>query len=188
MWCNANEISLATVIGSTSYMLGTGLGFLIPIFIVESPVIHENEVNSSINEFHDKGIMRSQLTVLYSMTVGISTCVLIIMIVLYRNDPETSPTVAERKRSIHVTLRRSLIFENDDLSQSPSKLKRFYCEFKVFWEEIKAILRNGNWRLLLGSYTLINECTMVLQDFTPPGFRTTSATSLKNLLPMTHNL
>ena len=30
--------------------------------------------------------------------------------------------------------------------------------------------------------------TMVLQDFTPPGFRTTSATSLKNLLPMTHNL
>ena len=31
-------------------------------------------------------------------------------------------------------------------------------------------------------------CTMVLQDFTPPGFRTTSATSFKSLLPMTHNL
>ena len=137
MWCYANEISLATVIGSTGYMLGTGLGFLIPIFIVESPVIHGNDVNSSTNQFHEhKGIMRSQLTALYSMTVGISACVLIIMIFLYRNDSETSPTVAEQKRSIHVALRRSKIFESEDSSQLPSKLKRFDCEFKVFWGEI----------------------------------------------------
>jgi len=33
-----------------------------------------------------------------------------------------------------------------------------------------------------------NYRTVVLQDFTPPGFRTTSATSLKNLLSLTHNL
>ena len=97
------------------------------------------------------------------MTVGISACVLIIMIFLYRNDPETSPTVAEQKRSIHVALRRSKIFESEDSSQSPSKLKRFDCEFKVFWGEIKAIFRNGNWRLLLGSYTMINGCIEAFQ-------------------------
>ena len=160
MWCYANEISLATVIGSTGYMLGTGLGFLVPIFIVKSPVVHKIEVMNSSDQYHeDKEILRSQLTALYSMTSGISAFVLITMILLYRNDPETPPSVAERKRSIHVASRR----QSQLPSQSPSKMKRFCYDLKVFLVEIKSIFRNGNWRLLLGSYTLINGCIEAFQ-------------------------
>ena len=54
MWCFANEISLATVIGSTGIMLGTGLGFLMPIFIVKSSVIHQNDV-MNLTDWSDLG-------------------------------------------------------------------------------------------------------------------------------------
>ena len=36
MWCKSNEISFATVIGSTGFMLGSGLGYLLPLFIVKT--------------------------------------------------------------------------------------------------------------------------------------------------------
>ena len=171
MWCYADEISLATVIGSTGHMLGTGLGFLVPIFIVQPTVTHENDVmNSTKATFENDVKMRSQLTILYSMTTGISAFVLILMIFLYRHDPETPPTVAERKRSIHVSRRASSIFEasdfeslDDRLSKPPSKMKTFSFDLKIFWEEIKSIFRNKNWRLLLGSFTLINGCIEAFQ-------------------------
>ena len=171
MWCYADEISLATVIGSTGHMLGTGLGFLVPIFIVQPTVTHENDVMNSTKPTLENDVkMRSQLTILYSMTTGISAFVLILMIFLYRHDPETPPTVAERKRSIHVSRRASSIFEasdfeslDDRLSKPPSNMKTFSFDLKIFWEEIKSIFRNKNWRLLLGSFTLINGCIEAFQ-------------------------
>ena len=171
MWCYADEISLATVIGSTGHMLGTGLGFLLPIFIVQPTVTYENEVmNSTKQTFENDMKMRSQLTVLYSITTGISALVLIIMVFLYRHDPETPPTVAERKRSIHVSRRASSIFEASDFEsldgrpqKHPSKMKNFSCDLKIFWEEIQSIFRNKNWRLLIGSFTLINGCIEAFQ-------------------------
>lgn len=130
MWCYANEISLATVIGSTGHMLGTGLGFLVPIFIVQPTLTHENDVmNSTRATFENDTEIKSQLTTLYSMTTGISALVIIIMVFL-RHDPETPPTVAERKRSLHVSRRASSIFEVSDFEsldgrspKPPSKMK-----------------------------------------------------------------
>ena len=171
MWCYADEISLATVIGSTGHMLGKGLGFLVPIFIVQPTVSHGNgAMNSTKATFKNDVKMRSQLTLLYSVTTGISAFVLILMIFLYRHDPETPPTVAERKRSIHVSLRASSIFEASDFGslddrppKPPSKMKKFSFDLKIFWEEIQSIFRNKNWRLLLGSFTLINGCIEAFQ-------------------------
>ena len=170
MWCYADEISLATVIGSTGHMLGTGLGFLVPIFIVQ-PVTHQNDVMNSTNAtFEIDTEIKSQLTNLYSMTTGISAFVLLIMVFLYHHDPETPPTVAERKRSLHVSRRASSIFEASDFesldgrfTNPPSKMKRFSCDLKIFWQEIQSIFRNKNWRLLLGSFTLINGCIEAFQ-------------------------
>ena len=49
MWCKSNEISFGTVIGSTGFMLGSGLGYLVPLFIVkDTPSLANDDYN---NEF-----------------------------------------------------------------------------------------------------------------------------------------
>ena len=179
MWCYAHEISLATVIGSTGIMLGTGLGFLVPIFIIQVP--HQNDVMDLMPENYDIVIIKNQLTVLYSISTGISAFILLTMLCLYRHDPDTPPTNAERKRSLHVSRRQSSIFEGaftgaaiiggaftGSVPHSPtifpqSKMTRFRCDLKIFWEETKSIGLNRNWRLLLGSFTLINGCIEAFQ-------------------------
>ena len=44
MWCKSNEISFATVIGSTGFMLGSGLGYLLPLFVVKDNYSVINDV------------------------------------------------------------------------------------------------------------------------------------------------
>ena len=47
------------------------LGFVIPMFMVQSPLHHENDVLNSTNQSHlNEELTRSQLTALYSMTTG----------------------------------------------------------------------------------------------------------------------
>lgn len=50
-----------------------------------------------------------------------------------------------------------------NLIKVPSKQKRFFCDLKIFWDEIKSIFCNANWRLLLGSFVLINGCIEAFQ-------------------------
>ena len=47
------------------------LGFVIPMFMVQSPLHHDNDVLNSTNQSHlNEEITRSQLKALYSMTTG----------------------------------------------------------------------------------------------------------------------
>ena len=47
------------------------IGFVIPMFMVQAPIHHENDVLNSTNRSHlDEELTRSQLTALYSMTTG----------------------------------------------------------------------------------------------------------------------
>ena len=54
MWCKSNEISFATVIGSTGFMLGSGLGYLLPLFFVKGtdPGLF-NDANDVVNKDGD---------------------------------------------------------------------------------------------------------------------------------------
>ena len=54
MWCKSNEISFATVIGSTGFMLGSGLGYLLPLFVVkgtDSGIF--TDANDVVNSYGD---------------------------------------------------------------------------------------------------------------------------------------
>ena len=119
-------------------------------------MIHQNDIMNLTDWSDNAKVTRSQLTILLSITTSIATVILFIMIVLYRHDPVTPPTIAEQKRSLHVTQRQFSIFEG-------SIRKSFLCDLKIFWEEIKSIFKNRNWRLLLGSFTLINGCIEAFQ-------------------------
>ena len=119
-------------------------------------MIHQNDIMNLTDWSDNAKVTRSQLTILLSITTSIATVILFIMIVLYRHDPVTPPTIAEQKRSLHVTRRQFSIFEG-------SIRKSFLCDLKIFWEEIKSIFKNRNWRLLLGSFTLINGCIEAFQ-------------------------
>lgn len=54
IWCKSNEISFATVIGSTGFMLGSGLGYLLPLFIVKGtdPGL-STDANNNVNKESD---------------------------------------------------------------------------------------------------------------------------------------
>ena len=49
------------------------------------------------------------------------------------------------------------------LVKDSSKKKRFFCDLKIFWDEIRSIFGNVNWRLLLASFGLINGCMEAFQ-------------------------
>ena len=55
MWCKSNEISFGTVIGSTGFMLGSGLGYLVPLFIVKDTPSSANDDYSN-----DVGLLFNQ--------------------------------------------------------------------------------------------------------------------------------
>ena len=177
MWCYANEISLATVIGSTGHMLGIGVGYLVPIFIVDHSETHQNDVTNSTLDINSVPDRKLQLTFLYAFTSSISLLVLIVMAFLFQRDPSTQPTIAERRRSIHIERRKSSALEKLILTSvngenwaeislariQASKMQRFIMEMKVFWQEIRSICSNQNWRKLLASFFLINGCIEAFQ-------------------------
>lgn len=65
MWCKSNEISFATVIGSTGFMLGSGLGYLLPLFFVKETdfglsITASNDVNGNDDFFTNQTFSQSK--------------------------------------------------------------------------------------------------------------------------------
>ena len=75
LWFKPNEISLATSIGSTGQIFGTGLGFLVPPFLISNEAYEIDNVvfsNSTQSELlkTDEQSLKHQLIILFSSATG----------------------------------------------------------------------------------------------------------------------
>ena len=148
IWFPADEVSTATAIGVFGNQLGVAIGFIIPPFIVMGPidVFHGNgsypsdwsNVERYPNEAPEAIVVVSNQIQMLSIVIAVMSAVSFLSVVfLFKKEPLRPPSIAEACRRCRTT------------KVSPAR---------VFFSELKAVMTNRSFILLLLSYGLNGGC------------------------------
>ena len=107
-WFLEQEISLATSISVSGWLVGCALGYVVPPIVLSGPKIadfDENSVldatNSSLLEkewtSEDFKIVENQLIVLQSTIAGLCLVLTVILMIIYNKDKIGAPNLAESR-------------------------------------------------------------------------------------------
>ena len=106
-WFLEEEISLATSISVSGWLVGCALGYVVPPIVLSGPTIPDLDENSvsysnasvadrewSANDFE---IVENQLIALQSTIAGLCLVLTIILMIVYNKDKIGAPNIAESR-------------------------------------------------------------------------------------------
>ncbi|CAL8108474.1 unnamed protein product [Calicophoron daubneyi] len=105
-WFGTSEVSTATAIGVLANQLGVGIGFCIPPIIVPAPPAPENgsvitaNLNSTLaGELQSYAFIKKCMMILLYAGAACNTLPIILVLLLFRAQPITAPSVAQHLRN-----------------------------------------------------------------------------------------
>ena len=104
-WFLEDEISLATSISVSGWLIGCALGYVVPPILLNGPQIPSFQNENSVNYFSNRTewdetdfkTTENQLIVLQSTIAGLCLLLTVILMVIYNKDKIGAPNIAESR-------------------------------------------------------------------------------------------